>query len=196
MALLQNPIFLVVIIVILAGLFILYRAMRTSKKQSPKPAPLTEGGQNKAEDNLVIKAIPPAAVPDQKETIGAVEPMVIEAIKAMEESSPADDGMDQIINPDINLIPDVLLKPGEETVLLLLPEHVPMEEVKKLEEFLRRVDSLKIVTTGGSSEEGSNIGIRILNPLNLSEVLSKSNMLIIKHVRKKGERVVLSLRNA
>ncbi|MBN1190691.1 MAG: hypothetical protein JXA46_13135 [Dehalococcoidales bacterium] len=109
-------------------------------------------------------------------------------------SVPADteEQLDQIISPDLNLIPDVILEPGEDAVLLILPERVPVDEVKVFEDFLRKQDVLKIVTTGGSSDEGSNIGIRVVSKVNFTDLLSTSNMSIVKHIHKKGERIVLS----
>jgi hypothetical protein len=130
-----------------------------------------------------------------KEIMPDTAKIEIETHATEEDLSAIGGRLDQFISPDINLIPDVILKPGEETVLLIMPEHIPTEEVKKFENFLRKTDALKIVTTGGSSDEGSNIGIRILSPLNLTELLVDSNMSIIKHLRKKGERIVLSLKS-
>jgi hypothetical protein len=191
MAWLQNPIFIVVILIILVGLLVAYRAMRASKKQITPKLPQT--GQSKD-----LPPIVSPAAPDAGPVLEVFKPMVDlstgQSSDEIGEPELADDRMDQIINPDINLLPDVLLKPGGETVLLILPEPVPIEEVKKFEEFLKDVDSLKIVTTGGSSEEGSNIGIQVLKPVNLNEILGKSNMSIVKHLRKKGERIVLTLK--
>jgi hypothetical protein len=193
MALLQNPIFLAVVVIILIGLLIVYRLRRTRKKQ-PKTVNKSETGQSSTSTTEATPGTPPHESPFQKDISPGIQPAVSEAPREIEEPNPAENGLNQMINPDINLIPDVILKPGEETILLILPELVPMEEVKKFEEFLRRIDSLKIVTTGGSSEEGSNIGIRILTPVNLTAIFSKSNMSIMKHLHKKGERIVVSLR--
>jgi hypothetical protein len=98
----------------------------------------------------------------------------------------------QVLKPDMPLTSDIILAPGTETVLLILPDHLTVEEVQIFEKFLNKVDSLKIVIVGGSSDKGHSIGIQILKPLNLSEVLSASNMLPAKRVHKKGEMIILA----
>jgi hypothetical protein len=191
MAWLQNSTFMVIMLIVLVGLLVIYLVLRKRRKQKPPVEKTTDIPVEKT-------SIPDAAVqaepgPQFKEASPEIR---IDSGSSQSEEPPVgtEDRLDQIINPDINLLPDVILSPGEETVLLILPEHVPSEEVKRFEEFLRKIDALKIVTTGGSSDEGSNIGIRVLNRINLTELLTTSNMSIIKHLRKKGERIVISLK--
>jgi len=140
----------------------------------------------------------------KEEKTGAVEENQI--IRRTEEEQPEADKpeksilageseqIDQILNPDISLVQEVILNPSDEAVLLILPEHVPADEVKSFEEYLKTVDKLKIITTGGSSDEGSNIGVRVLEQVNLVEALEKSNMAVMKHTHKKGERIILLLK--
>ncbi len=184
MAWLQSPIFLVIMLIILIALIIVYSMLRSRKKTRSSIKPSKEAANKAVTATEPVAPSPPPA---------PVAIPVMENVPAKEQPI-TENPLDQIISPDVNLIPDVLLKPGDETVLLILPEHVPVDEVKKFEGYLKKLESLKIVTTGGSSDEGSNIGVRILNPVNLTELLANSNMSIIKHVRKKGERVVLSLK--
>jgi hypothetical protein len=199
----QSPIFLVIAVVILVVLLIGYRVMRNRKRApiTPPKNTQTAGGPGPTSDPASLPGVVSNAakdiMPDTASISTETQTSEEDLHAAVDLPTAVDlpaavDRLDQIISPDINLIPDVILKPGEETVLLIMPELIPTEEVKKFENFLRKTEALKIVTTGGSSDEGSNIGIRILSPLNLTALLVDSNMSIVKHLRKKGERIVLS----
>jgi hypothetical protein len=189
----QSPIFLAIVVIILVGLLIVYRVLRNRKKPSSSPEKPIQTAQGPV-PTRDKSALPRVESNTSDEIMPDAVKIATENHSSEEDLSAKTDRLDQIINPDINLIPDVILNPSEETVLLIMPEHIPTEEVKKFEKFLRKIDALKIVTTGGSSDEGSNIGIRILSPLNLTEVMVNSNMSIVKHLRKKGERIVISLK--
>jgi hypothetical protein len=195
MALWQNPVLLAVLVVIILALLFSYLVLRSRRKKREElkttavksPVVVKAGESNilPVDNGPKQKAVTP--VIDQDNSGNKPEKEV-----ATETGAETGEQFDQIINADINLIPDVVLNPGEDTVLLILPERVPVEEIKIFEDFLRGQEVLKIVTTGGSSDEGSNIGIRILSKVNLTELLSSSNMSIIKHIHKKGERIVIS----
>lgn len=101
----------------------------------------------------------------------------------------------QVLKPDLSLIADISLAPGTEPVMLVLPGNLPVEEVQEFEKFVRKIDEVKIVIIGGSSDKGYNIGIQVLKPLDLSAVLSASNMIPIKRVHKNGEKIFLATKN-
>jgi hypothetical protein len=195
MALWQNPVLLAVLVVIVLALLFSFLVLRSRRKKREElkttavksPVVVKSGESNilPVDNGPIQKAVIP--VIDQNSSGNKPEKEA-----ATETGAETGEQFDQIINADINLIPDVVLNPGEDTVLLILPERVPVEEIKIFEDFLRGQEVLKIVTTGGSSDEGSNIGLRILSKVNLTELLSSSNMSIIKHIHKKGERIVIS----
>jgi hypothetical protein len=191
MTILQNPVVMAVLVIIILGLLLVYVVLRNRRKKREGTG--SSGAKPSVKAKAVAKPVLPVDTPPELETVKTV--IVQDANREkVEAESPAETGdqFDQLINPDINFIPDVILNPGDETILLILPDKVPVEEVKKFEEFLRGQEVLKIVTTGGSSDEGSNIGIRVLSKVNLTDLLGSSNMAIIKHIHKKGERIVLS----
>jgi hypothetical protein len=101
----------------------------------------------------------------------------------------------QVLKPDLLLPADIMLEPRTEPFMLVLPDYLPAQEVQNFQIFLRKVDGVKIGIVGGSSDKGYNIGIQVLKPLNLSEVLSDSNMLPVNRTDKKGDRIILAPNN-
>jgi hypothetical protein len=101
----------------------------------------------------------------------------------------------QILKPDLPLSADFTLVPGTDPLILVLPDHIPPEKVRDLENTLRKIDGVKIAFVGGSLNEGCSIGIQVLKPLVLSDVLSASNMQMVKHLKKNGERIFLAANN-
>lgn len=212
MALWQNPVMLTVLVVILLALLITWVVLRKRRRKRESTTIHTElstGGPKfgdnsgqAARSGSKQKELTPVSdlkiSPEKPEKEAVDQYQATDVSKGVSSSGPvtvAGDQFDQIINPDIKLIPDVILEPVEDTILLIFPERVPLEEIKKFEKYLREQEVLKIVTTGGSSDEGSNIGIKILSRVNLTELLSGSNMSIVKHIRKKGERIIVSCKS-
>lgn len=78
-------------------------------------------------------------------------------------------------------------------VRLVVPLTVGVKEVRRLKEHLQKVDSLKIVLTGGSEEEGHIILLTLQEPATLIGIIKE--MSLVENIDKRGKDIVVTLKN-
>ena len=78
------------------------------------------------------------------------------------------------------------------TITLHIAPPVKPAQLKQLEEQIGQDENLRLVLTGGSAVDGSEIIIAAENPVPLAEILSK--MPIVAEVNRKGKAIHLTLK--
>jgi len=80
----------------------------------------------------------------------------------------------------------------EGMVKLTIASPVDYEQIRKLEEYLRQVQNLHLISVGGSSEEGTKIVVSAEEPIPLANVLRE--MPAIEQVVRKGKEIQVTLK--
>jgi colicin import membrane protein len=80
----------------------------------------------------------------------------------------------------------------EGMVKLTIASPVDYEQIRKLEEYLRQVQNLHLVSVGGSTEEGTKIVVSAEEPIPLASVLRE--MPSIEQVVRKGKEIQVTLK--
>jgi hypothetical protein len=79
-------------------------------------------------------------------------------------------------------------------VRLVIPSAVSFKQMTQFRKCLEKVESLRIVSVGGSVDEGGIIVVSLQKPMTLIRILSE--MLTAEKVDKKGENIVVTLKTS
>ena len=74
----------------------------------------------------------------------------------------------------------------------MIASPVDLDRIKKLEEYLRQVEDLRLVLVSGSVDEGTAIVVSAEKPISLVDVLRE--MPPVEQVVKEGERIRVMLK--
>lgn len=81
----------------------------------------------------------------------------------------------------------------EGDIRLVVPLTVDVEEVRLFRKHLQKVENLKIISVGGSEEEGHIILISLQKPVALIRIIKE--MPLIENVNKNGKGIIVTLKN-
>jgi len=75
---------------------------------------------------------------------------------------------------------------------LVLPSDISSKQLKQFEEYLGKLEDLKILMIGWSSDEGSIISVSLQKPLNLLHFFNEMPM--VENVYKKRRKIIITLK--